>query len=73
MSGATVGTVYLPHFDAPFGHAKHYTGWSADLPARLAEHGAGRGARLTELLAGPARLAFDHGRIVHNALNRVGM
>lgn len=48
---AVVGTVYLLHFDAPFGHAKHYTGWSADLPARLAEHEAGRGARLTEVVA----------------------
>ncbi|MGH6655014.1 MAG: hypothetical protein ACRDVE_07380 [Actinocrinis sp.] len=48
---ATVGTVYLLHFDTPFGHARHYTGWSADLPARLAEHEAGRGARLTEVVA----------------------
>jgi predicted GIY-YIG superfamily endonuclease len=47
----TVGTVYLLHFDAPFAHAKHYTGWSADLPARLAEHEAGQGARLTEVVA----------------------
>jgi len=50
VSGPVVGTVYLLHFDAPFGHAKHYTGWSADLPARLAEHEAGRGARLTEVV-----------------------
>ena len=44
-----VGTVYLLHFDVPFGHAKHYTGWSNDLPTRLADHEAGRGARLTEV------------------------
>ena len=49
------GTVYLLHFDRPFGPgggangrgtAKHYIGWAADLDARLAEHCAGRGARL---------------------------
>ena len=48
------GTVYLLHFDRPFGPgggakgrgtAKHYIGWAADLDARLAEHGTGRGAR----------------------------
>jgi predicted GIY-YIG superfamily endonuclease len=39
--------VYLLHLDAPgFGHAKHYTGWTGDLPARLALHEAGQGARL---------------------------
>ena len=46
-----VGTVYLLHFDTPLGHAKHYTGWSANLAARLAEHAAGHGARLTEVVA----------------------
>lgn len=40
------GTVYLLHFDRPYAHAKHYLGWTTDLPARLAEHAAGRGARL---------------------------
>jgi predicted GIY-YIG superfamily endonuclease len=48
MSGR-IGTVYLLHFDTPYAHAKHYTGWSDDLPTRLAEHEAGRGARLTEV------------------------
>jgi predicted GIY-YIG superfamily endonuclease len=44
MSG---GVVYLLHLDAPgFGHAKHYTGWTADLAARLALHEQGQGARL---------------------------
>ena len=42
----TVGTVYLLHFDRRYGHAGHYTGWTSDLTARLAEHAAGRGARL---------------------------
>ncbi|WP_198347500.1 GIY-YIG nuclease family protein [Nocardia terrae] len=44
------GTVYLLHFDQPFHHARHYTGWTTDLEARLAEHRAGRGARLLEVL-----------------------
>lgn len=44
------GTVYLLHFDTPFGHAKHYTGWTADLAQRLAQHASGRGARLTEVV-----------------------
>jgi predicted GIY-YIG superfamily endonuclease len=47
-----IGTVYLLHFDRPLAHARHYTGWSANLPLRLAEHRAGHGARLTEVVAG---------------------
>jgi predicted GIY-YIG superfamily endonuclease len=44
------GTVYLLHFDRPYAHAKHYTGWTTDLTARLAEHAAGRGARLLAVI-----------------------
>jgi predicted GIY-YIG superfamily endonuclease len=56
MTGAHVregpaGTVYLLHFDRPYAHARHYAGWTGDLPARLAEHAAGRGARLLAVLA----------------------
>jgi hypothetical protein len=48
------GTVYLLHFDRPYGPpgapvgstASHYIGWAADLEARLAEHRTGHGARL---------------------------
>lgn len=40
------GTVYLLHFARPYKHARHYIGWTSDLDARLAEHQAGRGARL---------------------------
>ena len=46
MRTAGGGTVYLLHFDRPYRHAKHYLGWAADLDARLADHAAGRGARL---------------------------
>jgi predicted GIY-YIG superfamily endonuclease len=39
MSKSTiVGSVYLLHFDRPFGHAKHYTGWAADVDLRIGEH-----------------------------------
>ena len=41
------GTVYLLHFDQPYKHARHYVGWTArTVRCRLAEHEAGRGARL---------------------------
>jgi predicted GIY-YIG superfamily endonuclease len=43
----TAGTVYLLHFDRPYKHARHYVGWTArNVRCRLAEHEAGRGARL---------------------------
>ncbi|WP_306364674.1 hypothetical protein [Nocardia sp. CC227C] len=44
------GTVYLLHFDLPYRHARHYTGWTTDLNARLAEHRDGRGARLMSVI-----------------------
>jgi hypothetical protein len=42
------GTVYLLHFDQPYKHARHYVQqWTArNVKRRLAEHEAGRGARL---------------------------
>ncbi len=45
------GTVYLIHFERPYRHAAHYLGWSERLEERLAEHRAGRGARLMEVVA----------------------
>lgn len=51
MSGANDGTIYLLHFSQPYRHAKHYCGWVRwDLDGRLAEHRAGRGARLMEVV-----------------------
>ena len=44
------GTIYLLHFDRPYRHARHYLGWTSDLEARLAEHEAGRGARLLAVI-----------------------
>ena len=44
------GTVYLIHLDTPYKHARHYTGWTTDLAARLHAHRNGRGARLMEVI-----------------------
>ncbi len=52
MSGPR-GTVYLLHFASPISPAhtaQHYLGWTRSaLAERLAEHAAGRGARLTQV------------------------
>jgi hypothetical protein len=55
--GRGVGVIYLIHFDRPIGdltnprgYACHYTGWTLDLPARLVDHAAGRGARLMQVV-----------------------
>ncbi len=46
------GVVYLLHFEKKISaqhSTQHYTGWALDLHARIAEHRAGRGARLTQV------------------------
>jgi predicted GIY-YIG superfamily endonuclease len=45
-----MGTIYLLHFDRPYQHAAHYTGWTTDLEVRLAQHRAGDGARLMAVI-----------------------
>jgi predicted GIY-YIG superfamily endonuclease len=45
------GTIYLLHFDRPFGHARHYLGWTRDLDARLAAHGKASGSALMRAVA----------------------
>ena len=57
-NGHLVGLVYLAHFERPIGDvtnprgfALHYTGWTLNLPVRLGEHAAGRGARLMQVVA----------------------
>jgi len=50
MPNSSPGTVYLLHFDRPYQHARHYLGWTTDLDSRLAEHLAGRGARLLQVV-----------------------
>jgi predicted GIY-YIG superfamily endonuclease len=47
---AATGTIYLLHFEQPYRHARHYTGWTDDLPGRLARHEAGTGARLLAVI-----------------------
>ena len=49
-STTPTGIVYLLHFDRPYRHARHYCGWTTDLPARLAAHADGRGARLIDVI-----------------------
>ncbi len=53
MSRSLQGDVYLICFDRaigdtdnPKGSASHYLGWADDVDARMAEHRAGRGARI---------------------------
>jgi hypothetical protein len=46
------GTTYLLHFERPISPAhtcQHYLGFAENLAARLQEHAAGRGARLTQV------------------------
>jgi len=46
-----LGVVYMLHFDRPYKHARHYVGWTArNVKRRLAEHEAGRGARLLSVV-----------------------
>ena len=50
-TGPALGVVYLLHFDAPYKHARHYTGWTGDdMLDRLGRHATGRGARLMTVI-----------------------
>ena len=42
--------VYLLHFQENYKHARHYLGYADNLSARLAQHKAGNGARLMEVI-----------------------
>jgi predicted GIY-YIG superfamily endonuclease len=44
------GVVYLVHFTQPYRHERDCTGWTVDLESRLAEHQAGRGTRLLQVI-----------------------
>lgn len=42
-----MGFVYVLHFDKPFKHAKHYTGYAEnDVDERIIKHNSGKGANL---------------------------
>jgi predicted GIY-YIG superfamily endonuclease len=51
----------LFHCDQRYEHAGHYTGWAEDLDHRVAEHQAGRGARLIEVIT-QAGISFSLAR-----------
>lgn len=59
---STKGTIYLLHFERAHYHARHYLGWTTDFDARLAEHLAGRGARLMEVIVKEQRIAVHVAR-----------
>ena len=45
------GVIYLLHFDRPYRHARHYTGWTGDdMLDRIERHAIGRGARLMTVI-----------------------
>lgn len=72
-----VGTIYLLHFEQPYQHARHYLGWAEQLDARLADHAAGRGARLLAVVQSAGitwRLArtWEGTRARERALKRMG-
>lgn len=61
-----MGIVYLLHFDKPFGHAKHYTGFvEHDVERRLKEHERGYGSRLVGA-ARKAGINFSLARLWHD-------
>lgn len=74
---ARLGVVYLLHFTQPYKHARHYLGWTRDLPGRLAQHETGTGARLLQVVADAGiewRLArlWPGGRHRERAIKRQG-
>ena len=46
-----LGIVYLLHFDQPYQHARHYTGFTEDLLERLDKHARGHGSRLMNVIS----------------------
>ena len=66
---AQTSTVYLLHFSEPYKHAKHYLGSAADLDTGLAEHAAGQGARLTQVVK-DAGISWTLARTWHGGRKR---
>ena len=50
-SSGPLGVCYLLHFDHPYQHARHYTGWTDDLLGRLDAHARACGARLMNVIS----------------------
>jgi predicted GIY-YIG superfamily endonuclease len=63
------GVVCLVHFTRPCRHARHYAGWTADVESLLAEHQAGRGARLLHV-TNRARIGWTLARTWHGTRER---
>lgn len=42
--------IYLIHFETPYKHAQHYTGFAKDIAKRLKKHKSGQGARLIQVI-----------------------
>lgn len=42
--------VYLLHFERPYRHARHYSGFAQNLSWRIKHHRNGTGARLTQVI-----------------------
>jgi predicted GIY-YIG superfamily endonuclease len=69
--------VYLLHFDRPYRHAAHYTGWTTNLFGRIEAHETGHGARLLAVIR-QAGIGFTLARtwpgtrITERALKRQG-
>ena len=61
-AATTKGVVYLLHFDRPYRHAQHYTGWTTNLFHRLDAHETGHGARLLAVIR-QAGIGFTLARI----------
>lgn len=54
--------VYILHFDSAYHHARHYVGYTKDIDQRLAQHKAGRGARLMQVIT-EAGIGFQVAKI----------
>lgn len=58
--------VYLLHLDPPLHHARHYLGWSTDIPKRVDSHLAGKGSPLV-------RAALKQGSVITLARTWLGL
>jgi len=65
MDAHTRGVCYLLHFERPYRHARHYLGWTNNLPDRLDAHLAVTGGRLLEVITAEG-IGFTCVRVWHN-------
>lgn len=79
---AGAATIYLLHFDRPFGHARHYLGYTGrELDARITDHREGRGSALVRAVLASGidfhvalsfKLPLDRARSVERLLKNGG-